>query len=560
MTDPTGPEDDGRAKTSTRATVVRVVLWTGWGVVVAGSVLAALWLVPPHLVAHRSTLDPGDRATAVNGARAASVAALAGLGLLVNATATAQTHAQTRRRDRDTLEQARQTLGLTRRRDDTTSALARSEQLTDRYTKAVELLGHAVLDVRLGGIYALERLARDSAADHPTVMDVLGAYVRERSRPITEEDGTERWGSRPAEDVQAALTVLGRRCTEDGWDWPGPPRLTNLDLNGVDLTGANLRGADLTGTQLAGARLDRTDLTGARLQGTSLRRARIHHTTMVEVDALLSDLIDAELFHTDLSRSTLVEVDLLRARVTGCTIKDAALNECVFNDAVLAGTTFEGSSLQSCDFRDTSNLDKMRLSQVDFTDADLNDAHFEGGRAVACHVHQDPSDRELPARCTAGRVHLGRCRGHGYGRLANPGVQAVTSDRQQAWTAAQGRACTPQPTNPALPPVPRPTERSEDGSRGAGREPRGAPRPGSAVPQVELKAAAPETRSRTAAETVHADTTWRDTRGPDATPASRRPGGTTEPPRDVRRLHFLGGCGTWDDLGTTIRRSCGNAR
>ena len=51
-----------------------------------------------------------------------------------------------------------------------THELTEQGQITDRYTKAVEQLGSDKLDVRIGGIYALERIARDSATDHPTVM------------------------------------------------------------------------------------------------------------------------------------------------------------------------------------------------------------------------------------------------------------------------------------------------------------------------------------------------------------------------------------------------------
>jgi hypothetical protein len=86
--------------------------------------------------------------------------------------------------------------------------------VTDRYTKAIEQLGHEKLDVRIGGIYALERIARDSPRDHPTVMAVLAAFIREHSReqwPLP-EPGTKtvsRPTTRP--DVQAALTVIGRR-------------------------------------------------------------------------------------------------------------------------------------------------------------------------------------------------------------------------------------------------------------------------------------------------------------------------------------------------------------
>jgi hypothetical protein len=57
--------------------------------------------------------------------------------------------------------------------------LSREGHVTDRYTKAIEQLGSERLDVRLGAIYALERIMIDSARDHPTIVEVLAAFVRE---------------------------------------------------------------------------------------------------------------------------------------------------------------------------------------------------------------------------------------------------------------------------------------------------------------------------------------------------------------------------------------------
>ena len=52
--------------------------------------------------------------------------------------------------------------------------------IMDRYTKAIAQLGKLEdgkpnIEVRLGGIYALERLASDSPRDHWTIMEVLSA-------------------------------------------------------------------------------------------------------------------------------------------------------------------------------------------------------------------------------------------------------------------------------------------------------------------------------------------------------------------------------------------------
>ena len=60
--------------------------------------------------------------------------------------------------------------------------LAERGQVTDRFTKAIEQLGSDKLDMRIGGIYALEQIARDSAVYHPTVMEVLTAFIRAHSR------------------------------------------------------------------------------------------------------------------------------------------------------------------------------------------------------------------------------------------------------------------------------------------------------------------------------------------------------------------------------------------
>jgi hypothetical protein len=59
--------------------------------------------------------------------------------------------------------------------------LNRAGQITERFTRAIDQLGSSELDIRLGGIYALERIARDSPDDHPQVMEVLTAYVREHA-------------------------------------------------------------------------------------------------------------------------------------------------------------------------------------------------------------------------------------------------------------------------------------------------------------------------------------------------------------------------------------------
>jgi Pentapeptide repeats (8 copies) len=142
--------------------------------------------------------------------------------------------------------------------------LSRDAQVTDRYTKAIDQLGSEKLDVRVGGIYALQRVARVSASDHPTVMEVLAAFIREHSReewPVPEPDiSPARAHPFPRPDVQSALTVIGRRDVR-------------RDRQRIDLTAAVLPGALLFGADLTRVRLVDADLRGAKLTGANLTNA-----------------------------------------------------------------------------------------------------------------------------------------------------------------------------------------------------------------------------------------------------------------------------------------------
>jgi Pentapeptide repeats (8 copies) len=207
-----------------------------------------------------------------------------------------------------------------------TYELTEQGQVTERYTKAIEQLGSDKVDVRIGGIYALERVARDSSRDHPTVMEVLTAFIREHSRemwPVPNSDGeaAER-STRP--DVQAAVDVVGRR--DPGRDIRrvdlARAQLTGANLSGTDLTRADLGGADLACANLKGANLTAAYLVGANLAGANLEGANLEGANLFEADlreAILrsAKVGDAVLVTANLSGADLVLVNLVEATLGG---------------------------------------------------------------------------------------------------------------------------------------------------------------------------------------------------------------------------------------------------
>jgi hypothetical protein len=177
--------------------------------------------------------------------------------------------------------------------------LTEQGQVTDRFGRAIDQLGSAKLDVRLGGIYALERLMKDSPPDESNILEVLSAYVRDHTRTSTgagEHPRHQASDHALPTDIHAALEVLGRR--------PDPAHHRGIDLSEVDISGVGLGGANFSGaffsladlhlafitdTNFTGASLLGADLTGATLQGSDLTGAEL-----LNADFTGADLIDVK--------------------------------------------------------------------------------------------------------------------------------------------------------------------------------------------------------------------------------------------------------------------------
>lgn len=266
------------------------------GAVVLFPVLVVLAVdVVPEWLADTGGLDREAQAVEVGRVRTATLALLAGGIAVVGALYTARTY------------------GLNQR-----------SQLSDRFIRAVEQLGHESLDVRVGGVYALERVAHESGREHGPVMEVLAAFVRRRSR-----SDEQRFGPEPSPDVTAAMTVLERR--NRAFDDPN----IVLDLSYADLSYLKLRAdADLRGMNFTSAALDHAVLRGADLTGADLQGARLNYARLER-----AKLADSQLFAAGMTRAILFGADLRGAMLSGATLRNAMLSGAKLQGANL-GTYF----------------------------------------------------------------------------------------------------------------------------------------------------------------------------------------------------------------------------
>ena len=238
-------------------------------------------------------------------------------------------------------------------------------RITENLNAATDRLGAEKPEVRLGGIYTLERICRESPDETALVVTLLAAFVRERaSLPVSTDKQVER-STDPAEehsshtDLIAAIEVLRRLPgrTEQVKINLRNTNLRGLNLAHVDLSGADLSWSVLSGVNFSSANLERTNFSWSSLEGVQFTRAMLKNAS----------LSSTNLIGADLSGACLDEVDLREADCKNCDFTSVS-----FKKADLRGADFENADLGSADFW------RCRLTSCRFEGANLSDAHLEG--------------------------------------------------------------------------------------------------------------------------------------------------------------------------------------
>jgi Pentapeptide repeats (8 copies) len=195
---------------------------------------------------------------------------------------------------------------------------AQEGQVTDRYTKAVEQLASPAVDVRLGGIYALQRLATDSSRDRLTVRNVLASFVRHHDFCVPQP---------PAEQCTAAIRDLYLARTAR----PLPTDVGAALTTALSVTGVGDDLADFSQTRFPRvsfaprAHVQRADLTNADLVFAGFSGANLAWSRLSGSCLTYANLTDADLSNADLSHADLYEAQISHAKLTGADLRGADL-------------------------------------------------------------------------------------------------------------------------------------------------------------------------------------------------------------------------------------------
>lgn len=299
--------------------------------------------------------------------------------------------------------------------------IAEQGHITDRLTTAVQGLGAEKtqkvlladgssrevtlpnLEVRIGSIYALERIARDSPRDHINIMEILCAYIRHNA-PIVlgsgkqdDDSSREQRHYKPRDDIQTIVEVLGRRTDQqrhieseyisgsnhDAYKL----NLVSCDLRGVDLSKKNFVGAIFSGSDLSGAFLINSNFNGARFAGCTLNLANLTHASfengmLFKVVATGVKMSGCNLTNANMIKSRISQADLSRSILQGAKLHDAEFTDVNLAGADASNASFKQSTLTNCDMRAVKAIDAnfhgAVLSAVILRGANLQGSQFSG--------------------------------------------------------------------------------------------------------------------------------------------------------------------------------------
>ncbi len=312
----------------------RIACTVALGLLVVGVIAVVVVGLAPQWLADTAGLTDKQQAEEQGRVRTGLLAVLAGSVAIVGAIYTARSYELSREAHR----------------------LDEEKHVAERLTRAVEQLGREDADhVRLGGIYALERIGR-SKEDAPTVVEVLAAYVRHHA--VWSDKGSDEKARRLRKDIEAAVDIVSRlRSANDRLD------LSGLDLRRLNLSwGAGLEGATLAGVHLEDADLTEIELVGADLRNAHLERARFDSARFFADATPLEDDLDPD------KDGNIVWVLSEPANLAGAHLEDAVLSRADLRLVDLSRATATGAKLAG------ANLAGANLTGADLTGAEMDHA------------------------------------------------------------------------------------------------------------------------------------------------------------------------------------------
>lgn len=335
--------------------------------------------------------------------------------------------------------------------------------MTDRISKAVEQLGAEKtvkvrtkdvdgkeitveetkpnIEVRIGAILSLERIAQDSTIhdkgrDHVRVMEILCAYIRENAKATSAKNSLRHewqsaeeawdgdpdhfeehfckkkgifptdlsehvsienlahWAERlvhPREDISIAMQVIGRRTEKQRRveaAWPSSP--TEATVWPFDIPYPSFALPDEAPMTAASLAAHSAEVTAWRVAIESYKGFRLDLSNCnlqgIDLSAKRPDSSDAVFSGALLVGSRLEGASIESARLVGASLSESRLDATSLKGSQLCGADFSDAVADGADFSysqvQSVNFEHSSLSEAKFVDADSTGASFWKARSI----------------------------------------------------------------------------------------------------------------------------------------------------------------------------------
>jgi uncharacterized protein YjbI with pentapeptide repeats len=286
-----------------------------------------------------------------------------------------------------------------------TYLLSNEQQITNRFTETIKLLSDSNREIRIGALYALERLCKDSEKDKVSIIQIINAYIRNRApqssknllngfvdsslnkalsddyscpfyHPSNDVYAFHVDTTKQELDIQVAITILGANNSGQ----------VHLNFTGLDLQAINFRGLNLSNSDFSYCNLTNDDFENATVDSCKFDNALANNTNFAVTKARKSTfenslLQEANFYQADLSNSYIgggaccYKCQFGEAVFTNGKLEnDVDLRRALFWDANLTNASFEFANMDSvnlertilkgADLRGTKGISKIELNKA----------------------------------------------------------------------------------------------------------------------------------------------------------------------------------------------------
>ena len=246
------------------------------------------------------------------------------------------------------------------------------------FARSVEHLAHKSEAIRLGGLYAIENLARNAKArpmDEENIawlrslLETIAAFIRIRAiipdnyDPSAEDHEDTLENAKTDEDVTAAMRIIART-----FDGPSRKKIDNPD---IDLQNCYLPRLNMP---------NNADLSNIIFNESVLYKAKLSKTNLSSAKLWEANLSGAALWYTNLSGAKLWDANLSSAILQQANLRGTKLSNANLSDAILWYANLSDVELESANLSDAellgANLSDAELSQANLENADISNIIF----------------------------------------------------------------------------------------------------------------------------------------------------------------------------------------